>query len=110
MIKSKKCHFSSLAASYLRQEARVVGGLGAQALGLGDVEQDVHDVGGDVQGQRELAPPLSSSSSHAVLLLHRDAQRMLERQGLKCIKKRALFWWKISKTPKLTTRHSAMRL
>lgn len=38
----------------LRHQMGVGGRLGAQVLGLGDVEEQVHDVGGDVEGQGEL--------------------------------------------------------
>lgn len=56
-MKLSQC-FCSFSASDLRQETRVLRRLGAQVLGFGHVKQDVHDVGGDVQGQGESAPPV----------------------------------------------------
>lgn len=50
--------FGSFPAADLRQETRVLRRLGAQVFGFGHVKQDVHDVGGDVQGQGESAPPV----------------------------------------------------
>ena len=43
----------------LGHEVGIGGGLGSQVLGLGDVEQDVHDVSGDVQGQSDLGAPVT---------------------------------------------------
>ena len=48
----------SLPPADLSQQARVLGRLRAQVLGLCHVEEDVHDVGGDVQGQGQPAPPV----------------------------------------------------
>lgn len=55
---SRSCPTRSLSPSNLSQQARVLGRLGAQVLGLGHIEEDVHDVGGDVQGQGQPAPPV----------------------------------------------------
>ena len=43
----------------LGHEVGVGGGLGSQVLGLGDVEEDVHNVSGDVQGQSDLGAPVT---------------------------------------------------
>ena len=43
----------------LGHEVGIGGGLGSQVLGLGDVEEDVHDVSGDVQGQSDLGAPVT---------------------------------------------------
>lgn len=58
-LETLTCPTCSLPASDVSQQPRVLRRLGAQALGLGHVEQDVHDVGRDVQGQGQPAPPLS---------------------------------------------------
>ena len=43
----------------LGHEVGVGCGLGSQVLGLGDVEEDVHDVSGDVQGKSDLGAPVT---------------------------------------------------
>lgn len=50
------CLIWSLSPANVRQEARVFSRLCAQVFCLGHVKQDVHDVGGDVQGQGQ--PPV----------------------------------------------------
>lgn len=45
---------SSFPLSNLRQQARVVIRLCAQVLGFGNVEEDVHNVGGHVEGKSDL--------------------------------------------------------
>lgn len=56
----------SLPAPDVSQEARVLGRFGAQVFGFGHVEQHVHDVGRDVQGQREPAPAVPLAAAAAV--------------------------------------------
>lgn len=43
----------------LGHEVGIGGGLGSQVLGLGDIEEDVHNVSGDVQGQSDLGAPVT---------------------------------------------------
>lgn len=47
-------NWSSFSLSNLRQQARVVVRLCAQVLGFGNVEEDVHYVGGDIEGKSDL--------------------------------------------------------
>lgn len=52
------CLIRSLSPANVRQQARVFSRFCAQVFCLGHIKQDVHDVGGDVQGQGQPAPPL----------------------------------------------------
>lgn len=52
------CLIWSLSPANVRQQARVLSRLCAQVFRLGHVKQDVHDVGGDVEGQGQPAPVL----------------------------------------------------
>lgn len=47
-----------LLTPHLGQQVGISCCLGPHILGLGDVEKDVHDIGGDVQGQSELGSPV----------------------------------------------------
>lgn len=60
------CLILSLSPANVRQQTRVLGRLCAQVFGLGHVKQDVHDVGGDVQGQGQPAPsvPFAAVAEH----------------------------------------------
>lgn len=48
----------SFPPSNLRQQTRVLSRLGSQVFGLGHIKEHVHDVGRDVQGQGQSAPPV----------------------------------------------------
>lgn len=45
----------SLSAAYLGHQLGIGSGFGPEVLGLGNVEEDVHEIGWDVQGKSELS-------------------------------------------------------
>lgn len=63
-------HGGSLPPPDLGHEVRVGGGLGPQVLGFGNVEEDVHDVGGDVEGEGDLGAAVALGPVLVRLPLH----------------------------------------
>lgn len=60
----------SLSPPYLGHEVCIGSGLCPQVLGFGDVEEDVHDVSGDVEGEGDLGAAVALGSVLVRLPLH----------------------------------------